>query len=104
MTNDSKEHSHSSNYEPISLSVIQKVANTVNKPPEQLTPTLSEIVDLGALNRLFQSCQDGSAQMNGQTTFTWIGCRVIVKSTGDVEVSPIESESQAACSGGKTAE
>lgn len=72
--------------ESVSTTVVERVAARIGVAPEELEPRLHDVVDADALDRLFDVRGDGPAE--GTVVFRYAGCRVVVRASGEVEVSP----------------
>ncbi len=71
--------------QPVSQRVIAAVADETGKEPTEVGP-LYHVIDPDALDRLFSATRGGS-RAQGYVEFTFAGCNVVVRGTGDVEVS-----------------
>lgn len=71
------------------VTIVQEVAEIRDLDPLEMPP-MAEVIDLDALDRLFdRECTDGR---NGQPRleFRYAGCTVSVDATEGVDVQPIE--------------
>lgn len=73
-------------YEAVSQRVIAAVADARDVDPLELPP-LYNVVDLDALDRIFENGGSGERSGPGRVIFTIAGCEVIVHSDGEVEVT-----------------
>jgi len=69
----------------VSTTVVLAVADVLDEQPVELSPPLHELIDPGALDRLFA---DGGEDL--QAEFTLYGCRVTVEAAGYVDVRRTE--------------
>lgn len=95
MISVSDESSQPSDYANICQTVISKVADTNCVRPTELDQTLNDVIDPDALASLFEPPNRGSDRRRGQIEFTFAGCTVTVRSSGDVSVSPLGEASAA---------
>lgn len=77
--------------EPVSVTVVERVAEHHGVDPTTLQPRLRTVVDPDALDALFRDGADASCTVE----FTYKGCTVTVDATGEVEVraAPTSTES-----------
>ena len=76
----------------ICQTVVSDVAATLGKQPEELQTSLYDVIDPEAVERVFGGAGDTHPSLSGHISFEYIGCRVTVYSTGEVEVlSPEET-------------
>lgn len=68
-------------------SVLEEVAATTRKPPEEIDQTLYDVVDPDALERLFENRCAGVDGNYGRVVFHFAGCEVTVLSSGDVSAT-----------------
>ena len=69
----------------VSTTVVERIADRVGVAPEELEPRLHDVVDADALDQLFDVRGDGPAE--GSVVFRYAGYRVVVRASGEVEVS-----------------
>lgn len=74
-------------YANVCQTVIREVAATNGLRPEELDQTLADVIDPDALEMLFMDRNSGSNGKFGHIEFTFAGCNVVVRSSGDVSVS-----------------
>lgn len=77
-------------YSGVCQTVISEVAATRGVPPEEIDLTLNEVIDPDALEKLFMGRDHRSGEVRGGVEFGFAGCRVMVRSTGDVSVSLLD--------------
>jgi Halobacterial output domain 1 len=77
---------------PPSERIIEAVANAADTSHHEL-PLLYEAVDPEALNHLFASDYGGTTRAPGQVTIEYAGYEVVVSSSDDVTVSPLDAAS-----------
>lgn len=81
------ESTGSSSLDPVSGTVAQRVAESIDEETLELSPPLYDVIDTDALNALFRSaCGDGVV-----VSFEYQGCSVTVDG-GHVVVDPPEDE------------
>jgi hypothetical protein len=95
MISVSDESGPPSDYVNICQTVISKVADTNSVSPNELDQTLNDVIDPDALGSLFEPRNRGCDRRRGRIEFTFAGCDVTVRSSGDVSVSPLEEASAA---------
>ena len=78
----------------ISQRVVSAVADARDEDPLELPP-LYEVIDLDALDSLFNSGLPGGATGPGRVTFTFDDHEVVVHSNGDVDVTPPDEQAPA---------
>lgn len=76
---------------PVSTTIVEGVAAVTNTPPMEFDPTLYEVVNPDALDKLFQPLtgdvlRDGS----GQLTFELEGCTVVLDWSGRIKIEPLD--------------
>ena len=77
---------------PPSERIIEAVADAADTSHHEL-PLLYEVVDPEALNHLFASDYGGATRAPGQVTIEYAGYEVVVSSSDDVTVSPLDAAS-----------
>jgi hypothetical protein len=87
MTHTNNQHRTVSD-EPVSLGVVEAVADAKGVEPTDLDERLYDCVDPDALDRLFA---DGTG-WDGRLSFTMAGCRVEVEASGTVVVTPLAQD------------
>ena len=75
---------------PPSERIIEAVADAADTSHHEL-PLLYEVIDPEALNHLFASNYDGTTRAPGQVTIEYAGYEVVVSSSDDVTVSPLDA-------------
>lgn len=70
--------------------IVESVADANGVDPLDLEPSLYDVVDPDALERVFGDRPDGSARSGGRVVFVIAGCEVTVRADRTVEVVPIE--------------
>lgn len=65
--------------------VVQAVAGSEDVDPMQLQP-LYDVIDLEALDALFQRTADGAPATTGSVRFAYAGKTVVVHSDGSIQV------------------
>lgn len=70
--------------------IIEAVADAADTSPHELPP-LYEVVDPEALNHLFASNYEGETRAAGQVTLVYAGYEIVVHSSGDVTISPLDA-------------
>lgn len=71
----------------LSLEVIEKIAAQKGVDPIALNPPLHDIIDLEALDAIFDTTTNGRRRGAGSVRFTYDGYEVAVFSNGDIEIS-----------------
>ena len=71
--------------EPISLKVVEKVADREGTDPAALHPPLHTAIDTEALDALFQSTS-GTTRANGTVRFQYQGYTIRVDGSGEVQI------------------
>jgi hypothetical protein len=66
--------------------VLQRVADAEGTEPSELDEPLYEVIDPDALERLFDSSEDGPSRDSGELRFPYHGYEVTVRANGDVSV------------------
>lgn len=84
----SADSSRQGGYVNVCQKVVTEVAAALDVRPEALDQTLNDAIDPDALERLFADRGRGTERGNGRVDFTFAGCRVTVRSSGDVSVTP----------------
>lgn len=78
--------------ERVGTKVVAAVADANGVDPLDLDTPLYEVIDPDALDALFQPQATGLPRTGtAQVTFSMAGCEVVVNSTGQVTVTPIEA-------------
>jgi len=65
------------NDEPVSMAVVRAVSAAEGREPLSLPP-LANVLDIDALNALFESRCDGTARTGGQVSFVYSNCRLTI--------------------------
>lgn len=81
----SKQMTQSTHNETITTTVIEKVADIEDVEQTSLRP-LHDVIDPDALNAIFASTSGSAARSNGCVEFSYAGCDVRVRATGQVHV------------------
>lgn len=71
--------------EPISLKVVEKVADREGTDPAELHPPLYTVIDTEALDSLFQSTAS-TVRANGTVEFQYHGYKIRVDGSGEVQL------------------
>lgn len=74
---------------PLCEQVVAAVADAADTSSCELDP-LYEVVNPEALNHLFAPTYEGGTRSDGRVTFEYAGHEVLIHSTGDVTVSPVD--------------
>lgn len=72
--------------QPISVNVIEAIAEYEDVPPDELQPPLFKVIDSEALDRLFAPTPRGGTRTQGRVMFTYNDYQVTVTSEGDVSI------------------
>ncbi|WP_440007044.1 HalOD1 output domain-containing protein [Halomicrococcus sp. SG-WS-1] len=71
----------------VGTAIIAALAEALDVPPPELTPTLYDTVDPSAIDALFAPCDDGTERSTtGHVSFRYEERRVVVASDGTIEV------------------
>ncbi|WP_231190384.1 HalOD1 output domain-containing protein [Haladaptatus sp. DYF46] len=73
-----------------SIQIINGVSDAAGCSVKELTP-LYEVIDPDALDRLYAPTYHGDMRSSGEVTFSYAGYRIVVDSSGTVDLTPIES-------------
>lgn len=77
--------------ETLSALVIRAVAATAGTRPTDLDERLADVIEVDALNDLFEPTDDGIRTANSGVWFEFSGHRVVVYADGEIEVRPVPS-------------
>ena len=77
-------------HDSIRLAVVDAVAESTDTAPTELPP-LADAIDPDAMEMLFESAAEPAT--DGELTFRYAGCEVVVRSGGFVSVTPTAEES-----------
>lgn len=75
-----------------SEALVEAVATERGEDPTTLEPPLHDLVDPDALDALFRGRESVPPFPDGHVAFTMAGCRVVVHSTGEIDVTPLGAE------------
>lgn len=78
-------------HDSVPLTIVNAVATTTGTASTDLPP-LAEVIDPDAVETLFESVA-GPTAADGQLTFRYAGCTVVVESDGGVSATPRAEES-----------
>lgn len=90
---DVPSHPASDHTEPLSLRVTQAVTDAADISPEELTP-LYQSIDPEALDSLFAPTYSETSRSKGLVQFIYADHEIIIHSTGDVDVNPIDASDE----------
>lgn len=80
---------HDMSEDELSTTVIQALSEAAGVDPLEFDTPLNDYVDPDALNSLFRTRPDGTARPGGSLTFRIEGYDVTVRSTGQIEITPV---------------
>lgn len=80
--------------EPVSTAVVRAVSAVVGRDPCSLRP-LSDVLDPGALNRLFDPRFDQQARSGGRVSFVYSGCTVTIDNGEYLTIERLEARIRA---------
>lgn len=78
---------------PLSVEVVERVAEREGVRPTHLGEPLNDFVDPDALDALFDDSGGSRTNREGSVEFTYCGYRVLARSSGSVTVTNIEERS-----------
>lgn len=79
--------SRDNNTAKLSQRVILEIAAQLDVEPTEMEPSLYDVIDPEALDRLFSSKPNGEERPGGQVIFEFYGYQITVRSDGDVILS-----------------
>lgn len=77
--------------EEVSTAVIRAVSAVEGVKPESLRP-LTEVIDPGAVNMLFDTQGDGTPRVGGRLSFVYSECEVTIDNGEYLTLRPIDPE------------
>lgn len=78
----------------LSTTLVHAISDVTGIDVTDTEHTLYEYFDPEALDNLFRPKYDGALRARGQYEFTIWGCRVTIRSSGEIEIQPLPTKSQ----------
>ncbi|WP_227380708.1 HalOD1 output domain-containing protein [Haladaptatus halobius] len=81
---------HDASQQPLTEQIVTAITDAADTSHRELPP-LYEVIDPDALDRLFTPIYEGATRSNVRVRFAYAGYEVVVHSSGDVTVSPLDA-------------